>query len=220
MQLLWRGNEAMRAALRLLEAAEKHAEPGEPISWAQPFMRPAKKQKEAHDFGRLAQHSGPCPPDMTDAEASSSQDADRVQSHLGSSSSAGQPGLHNTTIRPVSADEAAAAVPGLRRDALAQAAGPSSRGSAALWIEGSHVVHPRRYLRGLWRACKELAAQQNAQAALRQMPVTSLGALEASHGPYSAIIAAAGAACGVLPEIGAQSISFHILTSRVLMPVG
>ena len=208
MQLLWRGSEAMQAALRLLKASEGHAERGEDISWAQPFMRPAKTPKEARGFGRLAQQAGSDPSDTAGAGASS-QEADRVQSHREASSSAAQREFHRTTIRPVSVGEAAAAVPGLHRGALTQAAGPGGQRSAALWIEGSHVVHPRRYLRALWRACEGLAAEQGAQVVLHQRRVESLEALEASHGPYSAIVAAAGAAGGVLPELGVRAIRPH-----------
>lgn len=50
-------------------------------------------------------------------------------------------------MRAVGVDDAVAAVPGLPEQALRSAVGGDLAGSAALWIEGSHVVHPSRYLR-------------------------------------------------------------------------
>ncbi len=205
LQLLWRGEEAMQAALAALEAAQVHAEAGQRISWAQPFMRPATKPKEAEDFGKLKRPSAVAPvcPDV-------SPEHDRARSHGQASTSSGQSEARHssctpaqqTSIRAVSWEEAAAAVPGLISRVPAWSAEGS--GSAALWIEGSHVIHPTRYLEGLWRACKGLALQHGADVQLHRQPVASLTELEGSRGPYSAVIVAAGAASGALSEIGGE----------------
>ena len=57
--------------------------------------------------------------------------------------------------------------------------------------------------RALWRACEQLAAQQGTGSRLHRQRVGSLAALQDSDGPFDAIIIAAGAAAGVLPEVGA-----------------
>lgn len=44
------------------------------------------------------------------------------------------------------------------------------------------------------------------EACLRLQQVHSLAELEEQHGPYDAIVVAAGAAAGVLPEVGALSL--------------
>ena len=45
--------------------------------------------------------------------------------------------------------------------------------------------------------------EQGAHSRLHQQRVQSLAALQESGGPFDAIIVAAGAAAGVLPEVGA-----------------
>ena len=45
--------------------------------------------------------------------------------------------------------------------------------------------------------------------------MASLQSLEDAHGPYTAVIAAAGAAAGVLPEIGALLPSLVLMTLTV-----
>jgi hypothetical protein len=51
------------------------------------------------------------------------------------------------SVRALGVEAAAAAVPGLPEQALRAAAEPDYAQSAALLIEGAHVVHPVRYLR-------------------------------------------------------------------------
>ena len=61
--------------------------------------------------------------------------------------------------------------------------------------------------RHLWQSCERLLAQlgNGSQACLRLQQVHSLADLEESDGPYDAVVVAAGAAAGVLPEVGALS---------------
>lgn len=47
-----------------------------------------------------------------------------------------------------------------------------------------------------------MGAQRGSNAELYIYPVASIEQLQAEHGPFEAVIAAAGAAAGVLPEIG------------------
>lgn len=59
--------------------------------------------------------------------------------------------------------------------------------------------------RALWGACEGRARTTEGACRLVRETVTSLEGLEASQGPYAAVIVAAGAAAGALPEIGASS---------------
>lgn len=59
----------------------------------------------------------------------------------------GEGASEGASVRTVGVDAALAAVPGLPEQALRSAVGPDLAGSAALLIQGSHVVHPERYLR-------------------------------------------------------------------------
>lgn len=161
-QLLWRGEEAMEAALQLLRAAQQHADGAERISWAQPLLRPAADAKQARAFAKLLQPQQPpgsIAAGRDDAAAPLRSEAqllvDRVASH-GMASASGQAaaphqavsdpcsGRDSVSVRAVSEGEAAAAVPGLRE---APDLGADGERSAALWITGAHVVHPERYLR-------------------------------------------------------------------------
>lgn len=58
--------------------------------------------------------------------------------------------------------------------------------------------------RHLWQSCERVLTQlQNgSEASLRLQQVQSLAELEQQHGPYDAIVVAAGAAAGMLPEVG------------------
>ena len=57
-------------------------------------------------------------------------------------------------------------------------------------------------LSALWKACCTAARSQGACATLNLQKVTSIQALDESQGPFDAIVVAAGAAAGVLPEVG------------------
>ncbi len=58
-------------------------------------------------------------------------------------------------------------------------------------------------VRALWGACEETARSRGGKCRLVGEKVASLHALEEVHGHYTAVIVAAGAAAGTLPEIGA-----------------
>lgn len=62
--------------------------------------------------------------------------------------------------------------------------------------------------RHLWQSCEGLLTQlgNGSEACLRLQQVHSLAELEEQHGPYDAIVVAAGAAAGVLPEVGTLSL--------------
>ena len=157
MQVLWKGLEAMGAALELLEVAtafQNRTRPDlEPISWAQSFLRPAANTKQAQDFSSIES--------VTDT----SQQADMQQvgsvngiarcegsasSSLDNGDSSAQEAV---SVRAISLEEAAQRVPGLPSEQLRAALGPELAASAALLIEGAHVIHPTRYLRYL--TCEE-----------------------------------------------------------------
>lgn len=56
--------------------------------------------------------------------------------------------------------------------------------------------------RALWAACGAAARARGGEAVLRGDRVPSLEHLERREGPWAAVVAAAGAAAGTLPEIG------------------
>jgi hypothetical protein len=57
-------------------------------------------------------------------------------------------------------------------------------------------------VRALWGACQELGEQRGCPAQLHSHNVASVEALQAEHGPFDGTVVAAGAAAGILPEIG------------------
>jgi len=90
------------------------------------------------------------------------------------------------------AEEALQKLPGLRRP----------RTLPALLVQGGAVVEPRGYLRALWMACGAAAAAAGGKVVLQRDHVTSLADLERQHGPWAAVVVAAGAAAAALPEVG------------------
>lgn len=61
--------------------------------------------------------------------------------------------------------------------------------------------------RALWEACRQRAADAGGGSAAQLVTerIASLSELEARHGPFDAIVVAAGAAVGALPELCAPS---------------
>ena len=154
LQVLWKGLEAMNAALELLQVAtafQSRTHPElEPISWAQSFLRPAANAKQAQDFSKVQgltetpqkehlQHAG--------SANSARRCADRSSNSNGSAESSSQEA--DVSVRALSLEEAARRVPGLPSEQLQAALGPELIDTAALLIEGAHVIHPTRYLRCL-----------------------------------------------------------------------
>ena len=58
--------------------------------------------------------------------------------------------------------------------------------------------------RSVWQSCESrLAGMRNgSETSLRLEKVHSLTRLEEQHGPYDAVLVAAGAAAAILPEVG------------------
>ena len=77
-----------------------------------------------------------------------------------------------------------------------------------LYDSSALATHPRR---ALWGACEELALQRGGTADLHRYNIASVAQLQDEHGPFSGTVAAAGAAAGALPEIGAAP---RLLLSR------
>lgn len=137
-QVLWMGHEAMSAALELLEVAEdfhcRHQD-GNPISWAQNLIRPAANAKQARDFSKL----------QAAAEAAlGSQHSLQLDSACLEKDE--QQGPESISVRALTLDEAGQQVPRLPREQLSAAVGPEHATSAALLVDGAHVIHPTRYL--------------------------------------------------------------------------
>ncbi|MEW5299269.1 MAG: hypothetical protein WDW36_002301 [Sanguina aurantia] len=83
---------------------------------------------------------------------------------------------------------------------------PEEEPVAALFIPDGLVLDVPRYLEALWLSCQVATTQRRngSSAALLLQHVSSLTELQSRSGPYDAIIVAAGAAVGTLPEIGEQ----------------
>lgn len=153
MQVLWNGLEAMNAALELLQVAtafQDRAHPElEPISWAQSFLRPAANAKQAQDFSRTQSMIETS--QQAHRQLAGSTDGARMceDSSSNSNGSAESSSREAVSVRALSLEEAAQRVPGLPSEQLNAALGPELAASAALLIEGAHVIHPTRYLRCL-----------------------------------------------------------------------
>ena len=141
----------MDAALELLQVAaafQNRTQPqAEPLSWAQSFLRPAANAKQAQDFSRV-QRLAEAAQGESLQHASSSQGAGSSVAVSGSSyDSADRNTIEAVSVRALSLDEAAQRVPGLPSGQLRAALGPQLAASAALLIDGAHVLHPTRYIR-------------------------------------------------------------------------
>ena len=138
VQILWMGHEAMAAALELLEVAEAFQSSthpgGEAISWAQPLLRPAANPKQARDFSKLQTAQSDSPDVLSENIWTAEVDRSRER-------------YRGCSIRVLSLEEAAQRVPGLPAGELSATVGPNRQSSAALLVDGAHVIHPTRYLR-------------------------------------------------------------------------
>ena len=132
------GHDAMAEALELLEVAEafqNRMHPGgEAISWAQPLLRSAANRKQARDFSKLQTAQPDSPDDLSKNIQTAEIDRSRERSR-------------GCSIRVLSLKEAAQRVPGLPAEQLSATVGPNRQLSAALLVDGAHVIHPTRYLR-------------------------------------------------------------------------
>ena len=155
----------MQAALELLHVAqtfESRANPGaEPLSWAQPLIRPAANAKQARDFSKLQSASTEAAKATQEPQAESGQCSEAGEAPSAQARSAGEErgergAPSGCSVSVLSLQEAAQKVPGLPGERLAGLLGPDLSSSAALLVEGGHVLHPSRYLRSasfnLWRA--------------------------------------------------------------------
>lgn len=73
-----------------------------------------------------------------------------------------------------------------------------------------HVAHHVAFLvspiRALWLACVDAATTRNIHLELVHQPITSLALLRQQEPQLTAIVVAAGAAVGVLPELGRTAV--------------
>lgn len=141
----------MSAALELLEVAtafHTRTQPdAEPISWAQPLLRPAANAKQARDFSKIQTTGGlsrAAQPDLADIDREKSRRLDTASS--GGARAEGCM-LEAVSIRALGLGKAAQMVPGLPEQRLSAELGSQLTPSAALLVEGAYVLHPTRYLR-------------------------------------------------------------------------
>ena len=146
----------MRAALELLHVAqsfESRREPGaEPLSWAQALIRPAANAKQAQDNAKLHSASTGAAQAAQEPQAESEWRSGAGEARAAQPGSAGKEtgergAPHVCSVRVLSLQEAAQRVPGLPRKRLSERLGSELVSSAALLVEGAHVLHPSRYLR-------------------------------------------------------------------------
>ena len=152
--MLWKGQVAMQAALELLHVAqsfESRKNPGaEPLSWPQPFLRPAANAKQARDFSKLHPVSTEAAKATQEPHAESERRSEAGEASSAQARSAGDEREETgcrCSVSVLSLQEAAQRVPGLPRGRLSELLGPELASSAALLVEGAHVLHPSRYLR-------------------------------------------------------------------------
>ena len=161
----------MDSALELLQVAtafqSKTNSELEPISWAQSFLRPAAKAKQAQDFSRV--HCLTETSQQADMQQAGFADVSTLsKGRSGSSPDNCDSSAHEAlSVRAISLKEAAQRVPGLPSEQLQAALGPELAASAALLIEGAHVIHPTRYLRLL--TCLYLSRSDIAQPLSHRM---------------------------------------------------
>ena len=141
----------MDAALELLQVAtafqkSKHPDWGT-ISWAQPLLRPAANAKQAQDFSKVQSLAGIS--QQACLHQAGSEETGKRDGDEGSSSSGGaEARAHGVvSVRALSLEEAAQRVPGLPSEQLGAALGPELAASAALLVDGAHVLQPTLYLR-------------------------------------------------------------------------
>lgn len=146
----------MQAALELLHVAqsfESRASPdAEPLSWAQPLIRPAANAKQARDFAKLQSAAPEAAKATQEPQAESGRRLRAGEALSAQARSAGEErekrgAPHGCSVSVLSIQEAAQRVPGLPRERLSELLGPDLASSAALLVEGAHVLHPSRYLR-------------------------------------------------------------------------
>ncbi len=212
-QMLWRGLEAFETALELVQAAEAAAAAAgpagaegirQPFVWRTGMLRPARSAKQAADISRFL---------AADPASAAAAHAEAVTEPA--NLSALVPGLQpELLIAPeppkteaAAAEQSPAAVQRRRQQAKQQQqrqhqlpAGPPALG---LMVHAGTTIHPESYMRALWLACQQLAANSSpgSAAALRQARVTSLRQLHAAEGPFDAVVVAAGAAVGSIAEL-------------------
>ena len=146
----------MQAALELLHVAqtfESRTNPdAEPLSWAQPLIRPAANAKQARDFAKLRSATLEAAKATQEPQAELGRRAEAGEALWAQARSAGDArdergSLHGCSVSVLSLQAAAQRVPGLPREQLSGLLGPDLASSAALLVEGAHVLHPSRYLR-------------------------------------------------------------------------
>eukprot|EP00891_Asterochloris_glomerata_P002033 jgi/Astpho2/2033/Aster-x0499 len=201
---LWRGHEAFGEALELLKVAEQCAG-DQQVAWRQDIMRPALDRKQAAGFDRISSQMQQEPDGITAAGISANSARERHPTMAAQVLHQARQQKRIGIVRPESPP-----VAGQAPDApLPQA--------AALLIRGGAVLHPERYVKAVWRACERLVQQHPAsQATLRLQHVTSLAALEAHHGPFDAVIVAAGAAAATIAEIEAAALPLELVQGYLI----
>ncbi|KAL0035211.1 hypothetical protein WJX79_006153 [Trebouxia sp. C0005] len=178
-KLLWQGQQAFETALELIGLAEAGAQ-----QLSQRTGTTAEQFVWRQDILRPA------------ADAKQTAGFEALQPH---------PVGKSASVQAVSSKQAHALLPGLNTDALPNlSAGASHASVAALLIKGGLVLHPYKYLRAVWQQCEAQLAElgNGSEACLRLQQVHALTQLEEQHGPYDAVVVAAGAAAATLPEVG------------------
>lgn len=178
-KLLWRGQQAFETALELIGLAEAGVQ-----QVSQQTGTAAEQFVWRQDILRPA------------ADAKQAAGFEALQTH---------PVDKSASLQAISDKQAHALLPGLNTEALPNlSAGATDASVAALLIRGGLVLHPHKYLRAVWQQCQAQLAElgNGSEACLRLHQVHSLTQLEEQHGPYDAVVVAAGAAAATLPEVG------------------
>lgn len=214
LQLLWRGLEAFKAAVELLQAAEVavasagNAQAAEgvrqPFAWRHGMLRPARSAKQAADVARFL---------AADPTAAAATGAEAVTDPA--ALAALVPGLQPELLlgpEQQQPKEQAAPSGGVaqrkpRRQQQLQQQQPAAAPALGLMVHAATTIHPASYMQALWLACQQAAEAMggSSTATLHQgRSVESLARLDAEEGPFDAIVVAAGAAVDSIAELAGR----------------
>ncbi len=180
------------------------------------MLRPAANAKQAADFHKFASahhQPGPMPNGtgaLLTAAALSKAEAralvPAIMTHAVDPQSQLQPAGDETSLEAGPAPPGKQQVKQQRQRAKQHARQQPQPQAAALHVPHGVTLHPQRYMQALWLACQQAAAQcQPASTAeLHIQHVESVAALQQQHGPFDAVVVAAGAAVGSINEVGEQ----------------
>lgn len=188
------------------------------------MLRPATSQKQCRDFAKAANAqaaantaaAGAVEPGLfscsmlSDAEATALVPGLAVaqlahaEQHMAAQSAAALQTTQNTVN---GYDNPQPPVRRLRHRKVQEAVVEPQLQSTALHMPNGVTIHPQRYMHALWAAAEQLATRR-ADGSCLQLHLQQVQSIEQlqgrCHGPFDAVVVAAGAAVGSIREVGGQ----------------